>query len=147
MWPILFWEGWRLVHKVGTCGLVLQHEDSGSQALPLAMSWVCTWIYTPLPAGNCRLLRHCQEVCSLLETLLWAPDVLLTASFTLAMLCHGCVHDTVLKSHQAVPSSFAFRNTLQLWLGCSKTGWITERRQWGLSAVTQSLSWGIELLL
>ena len=57
----------------------------GFIALPLAVSWVCKRVYTSLPAGSCRLLRHCQEVCSLVETPLWAPDVLLTASFALAV--------------------------------------------------------------
>lgn len=100
----------------------------------------------PLPCPGCArgfIFPSLLVACSLSDTPLWAPDVLLKAGFTLAMSV------TVVQITQ-------FWNPIRLYPPLSfsgisfSCGWDALRMgHWteglGLSTITQSLSWGMKL--
>lgn len=99
----------------------------------------------PCPGGACGFIFSSLLVAySLSDTPLWAPDVLLTASFTLAM--------------SVIVQITQFWNPIRLYppllfsgISFRCGGDALRMGHWteglGLSTVTQSLSWGIKLCL
>lgn len=127
---------------------VLGRLEAGAQSRNTLGSSAAQIVAYPLPWPGCArgfIFPSLLVACSLSDTPLSAPDVLLTASFTLAMSV-------------IIVQITQFWNPIRLYppllfSGISfSCGWDALRMgHWteglGLSTVTQSLSWGIKLFL